>query len=147
MSVPPPDPSSSEDSAHPAAVDSQPAGEDRPPPTSGPPNAWRGWAASASDRDLAAVVRGELEALVTKHPARETLIALAVRLAETADSPSVDADPRLLPPLSRELRATLGDLLEREEAEEDDLLGPDDVPTAMGHATEPGTADVGNEAG
>ncbi len=82
---------------------------------------------------LADIVRADLDALVSKHPARDTLVALAIRLAEAADSPAVlVADPRALPPLVRELRATVRDLLEREEADDGDLFGDDtDLPTAL----------------
>jgi len=77
-------------------------------------------------------VRADLDAILTKHPARDTLVALAERLAAAADSPVVQLDPRTLATLARELRATVRDLVEHEEAEDDDLFGDEaDVPTAM----------------
>lgn len=80
---------------------------------------------------LVELVRGDLDGLLTKHPARDTLVALAVRLAEAADSPALLLDPRALPPLVREIRATVRDLVDHQEADDDDLFGDDDVPTAM----------------
>jgi hypothetical protein len=81
---------------------------------------------------LADIVRADLDAILTKHPARDTLVALAERLAAAADSPAVLLDPRTLATLARELRATVRDLVEHEEAEDDDLFGDEaDLPTAM----------------
>jgi hypothetical protein len=96
---------------------------------------------------LADVVRADLDALLTKHPARDTLVALAERLALAADSPLTQLDPRALPPLVRELRATVRDLVDHEEAGDDDLFGDDDLPTAMVDAAAGEPADVGGPAG
>lgn len=103
--------------------------DDAPPP--GPP--------AAAEPDirpvpaaLAEIVRADLDALLSKHPARDTLVALAERLAVAADSPVVMLDPRTLATLARELRATVRDLVDHEETGDDDLFGDDaDLPTAM----------------
>lgn len=77
---------------------------------------------------LAAIVAADLDGLLSTHPARDTLTALAGRLAEAAE---VERDSRALPALVRELRAVLSDLLDHEEAEDDDIFGEDDLPTAV----------------
>jgi hypothetical protein len=70
----------------------------------------------ALDQDLAAVF--------SKHPAARTLERIAATLATVLDSPiAVIADPKIVPPLSRELRAIVHELVTHQEAEEDDLFG------------------------
>lgn len=81
---------------------------------------------------LAATVRADLEAILSTHPARDTLVALAGRLAEATDLTATLVDPRALAVLARELRATVRDLVDHEEAQDDDLFGDDaDLPTAV----------------
>ena len=97
---------------------------------------------------LADTVRADLDALLSTHPARDTLVALAERLALVADSPVTLLDPRALPALVRELRATVRDLVDHEEAEDDDLFGDDaDLPTAVVNPAATGTPNVGDPAG
>lgn len=81
---------------------------------------------------LASVVRANLDELLTTHPARETLVALAERLAEAADQPGVLVDARALAAVTRELRAVVGDLVGHERNDEDDdLFGDGAGPTVV----------------
>ena len=97
---------------------------------------------------LADIVQADLDALLSTHPARDSLVALAGRLALAVDSPLTLLDPRALPALVRELRATVRDLVDHEEAEDDDLFGDDgDVPTAVVDAAAARPPDVGDPAG
>jgi hypothetical protein len=68
--------------------------------------------------------------MVSTYPARDSLVALAQELARAASSPMIDA--RALAAVARELRATIRDLVDHEEACDDDLFGGDDsdLPTA-----------------
>jgi hypothetical protein len=69
-------------------------------------------------------LRGDLAAVFSKHPAARTLERVADVLAQVLDSPAVQvADPRIVPPLSRELRSIVHELVTATEAEEDDLFG------------------------
>ena len=77
------------------------------------------------------VVRAELEGLMTTHPARDALTAMAVHLAGLASHPLAVTDLRALVALHREIRETIRDLVKHEEAADDDLFGDDDLPTAM----------------
>ena len=90
----------------------------------------------------------EVRLLEEMHAMLGTLVALAERLALVADSPVTLLDPRALPALVRELRATVRDLVDHEEAEDDDLFGDDaDLPTAVVDPTATGTPNVGDPAG
>jgi len=69
-------------------------------------------------------LREDLAQLFSKHPAARTLERIAGVLALVLDSPAaLVADPRIVPPLSRELRAVIQDLTSATKAEEDDLFG------------------------
>jgi len=69
-------------------------------------------------------LRGDLAAVFSRHPAARTLERVADVLAQVLDSPAVQVvDPRIMPPLSRELRSIVQELVTATEAEEDDLFG------------------------
>lgn len=69
-------------------------------------------------------LQADLAGVFSKHPAARTLERVADVLAAILDSPiAVIADPKIVPPLSRELRAIVKDLTEHKAAEEDDLFG------------------------
>lgn len=70
---------------------------------------------------LAGVVARDLAGVFSGHPAAATLGALAQRLARAIDEPGVDG--RTVAAVTRELRATLADLVAAEEDEDDDLFG------------------------
>jgi hypothetical protein len=77
----------------------------------------------ATTGGLATVVRADLDALFSGHPAARSLAALAVSYAELFDHPLTRADPRAAAALGREIRETLRALVDHEEAEDDDDLG------------------------
>lgn len=98
-----------------------------PEPQAAPPAPPRAPRAPASDPEpysgsggvLAALLE-DLDGLSSKHPAAETLRAIAIKLAGILDDPMTD--PKDAPSASKELRATVQALTEFEEAEEDDLF-------------------------
>lgn len=69
-------------------------------------------------------LREDLAKVFSKHPAAQTLERIADVLAQVLDSPAaLVVDPRIVPPLSRELRSIVHELVTHQEAEEDDLFG------------------------
>lgn len=81
----------------------------------------------------AAALEATLAELVTTHPAQHVLIAAARRLAHLIDDPTTIAldGPRVVPALTKELRAVLDALVDHEEAEQDDLFGAAGSPTPV----------------
>jgi hypothetical protein len=69
----------------------------------------------------------------SSHPAAASLTALASLLVDVLDHPLTRLDPRATASVSKELRATIGDLVQHEEAEDEDDLGG--MPTPVGIPT------------
>jgi hypothetical protein len=66
----------------------------------------------------------DLAEVFSRHPAAATLERIADVLALVLDSPAaLVVDPRIVPPLSRELRSIITELVTATDAEEDDLFG------------------------
>jgi hypothetical protein len=106
--------------------------DDVPTPSTPSPEPSREPDISSSEPALVDIVRADLDALLSTHPARDSLVALAHQLALAASSPITMIDSRALATVARELRATIRDLVDHEEAGSDDLFGDDsDLPTAM----------------
>jgi hypothetical protein len=105
--------------------------DDGPTSSASPPEPSREPDTSPSEPALAAIVRADLDAMVSTHPARDSLVALAQQLALAASSPVTMIDARALATVARELRATIRDLVDCGESDDDDLFGDDsDLPTA-----------------
>lgn len=69
-------------------------------------------------------LRTVLNGIFSKHPAAPLLERVAGVLADVLDSPLVRMDPRILPPVSKELCRVVDALVLHEEAESDDLFAP-----------------------
>lgn len=80
---------------------------------------------------VARVARADLRRVMSAHPAADTLMEVATLLAEALDAPPCRADPRAMAAVSKELRATLADLVRAEEAADADPFGADDVPAPV----------------
>jgi hypothetical protein len=105
--------------------------DDGPTSSASPPEPSREPDTSPSEPALVAIVRADLDAMVSTHPARDSLVALAQQLALAASSPVTMIDARALATVARELRATIRDLVDCGESDDDDLFGDDsDLPTA-----------------
>jgi hypothetical protein len=76
----------------------------------------------------------DLAEICSRHPAADTLERVADVLALVLDSPAaLVVDPRIVPPLSREMRSIITDLVTAADAEEDDLFGGGSVgPVVVG---------------
>lgn len=74
----------------------------------------------ADDERVSTIVARDLDAIFSAHPAAATLSALARRLAQVLDEP---VDGRTAAAVTKELRATVADLVRAEEGDEDDVFG------------------------
>ena len=72
------------------------------------------------DERISAIVARDLDRIFSAHPAAATLGALARRLAQVLDEP---VDGRVAAAVTKELRATVADLVRAEEGDDDDLFG------------------------
>jgi hypothetical protein len=100
-------------------------GEVPSPPSVDPGPERQSKVAAAAVLQVLAALQVDLDGLATTHPAAQTLQLAAVKLATAIDDPVTGADGRVLAALVKELRATLGELTSREEADRDDLFGAD----------------------
>lgn len=105
--------------------------DDAPPPP--PPAPETPPSPPAGAGGAVAALEATLAELATTHPAQHVLIAAARRLAHLIDDPTTIAldGPRVVPALTKELRAVLDALVDHEEAEQDDLFGAAGSPTPV----------------
>ena len=80
---------------------------------------------AGDDERISAIVARDLDQIFSAHPAAATLTALARRLAQVLDEP---VDGRVAAAVTKELRATVADLVAAEEDEDDDLFGDGALP-------------------
>lgn len=98
---------------------------DLPPPAAGHDGADHDGAGQGRPAgSIQEALHADLAAVFSKHPAAATLERIADVLALVLDSPvALVADPRIVPPLSRELRSVIDELVKATAAEQDDLFG------------------------